>query len=70
MKTTLKNLLTAKRKSLLKSYIRHILGAGVGVALLLLTDMAPQYAVLIGAVFGPAVKWADKAEKEFGLVAK
>lgn len=70
MKTKLKNLLTAKRKALLRSYVRHILGAGVGVALVLLTDMAPQYAIVIGAVFGPAVKWAQRAEKEFGLVEK
>jgi hypothetical protein len=34
----------------------------------LLTDLAPQYAVLIGAVAAPAIKWADKTESEFGRV--
>jgi hypothetical protein len=38
----------------------------MGIALL--TDLAPQYAVLIGAVAAPAIKWADKTETEFGLV--
>jgi hypothetical protein len=36
----------------------------MGVALA--TDMSPEYAVLIGSVAAPLVKWADKAEKEFG----
>jgi hypothetical protein len=31
------------------------------------TDMAPEYAILIGSLAAPAVKWADKAEAEFGL---
>jgi hypothetical protein len=69
LKETLNAHLTPQRKALLKSYARHIAGAGVTVSLLLLTDMAPQYAVLIGAVFGPAVKWADKSEKEYGLIS-
>jgi hypothetical protein len=40
----------------------------MGVALL--TDMAPQYAIMIGAIAGPALKWADKSEKDFGLGSK
>jgi hypothetical protein len=70
MKEKLQALLTPQRQAVLRSYVRHIIGAGVGVALLLLTDLAPQYAILIGAVFGPAVKWADKAEKDFGLAVE
>jgi hypothetical protein len=66
----MKKYLTPRRIAVLKSYARHIVGAGITVALLLLTDMAPQYAVIIGAVAGPAVKWADKAEKEFGLISE
>jgi hypothetical protein len=38
----------------------------MGIALI--TDLSPQYAVLIGAVAAPAIKWADKTEEEFGLV--
>jgi hypothetical protein len=36
----------------------------MGIALL--TDMAPQYAVVIGALAAPAVKWADKHSKDYG----
>jgi len=40
----------------------------MGIALA--ADIAPEYAVLIGAIAAPAVKWADKAEKEYGLGSK
>jgi hypothetical protein len=60
--------LTNKHKAVIKSYIRAIAGAAVAMGIALLTDLAPQYAVLIGAVTAPAIKWADKTEAEFGLV--
>lgn len=60
--------LSKKHKSIAKSYIRAIAGAAVAMGIALLTDLAPQYAVLLGAVAAPAIKWADKTEAEFGLV--
>jgi hypothetical protein len=60
--------LTKKHKAVIKSYIRAIAGAAVAMGIALITDLSPQYAVLIGAVAAPAIKWADKAEEEFGLV--
>jgi len=60
--------ISKKQKAVLKSYIRAVLGAAVAMAIALLTDLAPQYAVLLGAVAAPAIKWADKTEAEFGLV--
>ena len=60
--------LTEKHKAVLKSYIRAIAGAAVAMGIALITDIAPQYAVLIGAVAAPAIKWADKTETEFGRV--
>ena len=60
--------LTKKHKAVIKSYIRAIAGAAVAMGIALITDLAPQYAVLIGAVAAPAIKWADKTETEFGLV--
>ena len=59
--------LTKKHKSIAKSYIRAIAGAAVAMGIALLTDLAPQSAVLLGAVAAPAIKWADKTEAEFGL---
>jgi hypothetical protein len=60
--------LTKKHKAIIKSYIRAIAGAAVAMGIALITDLSPQYAVLIGAVAAPAIKWADKTETEFGLI--
>jgi hypothetical protein len=60
--------ITKKQKAVVKSYIRAIAGAAVAMGIALLTDLAPQYAVLLGAVAAPAIKWADKTEAEFGRV--
>ena len=60
--------ITKKQKAVLKSYIRAIAGAAVAMGIALLTDLAPQYAVLLGAIAAPAIKWADKTEIEFGRV--
>jgi len=60
--------ITKKQKAVIKSYIRAVAGAAVAMGIALLTDLAPQYAVLLGAVAAPAIKWADKTETEFGLV--
>jgi hypothetical protein len=60
--------ITKKHKAIAKSYLRAIAGAAVAMGIALVTDLAPQYAILIGAVAAPAIKWADKTETEFGLV--
>jgi hypothetical protein len=60
--------ITKKQKAIVKSYIRAVAGAAVAMGIALLTDMAPQYAVLLGAIAAPAIKWADKTEAEFGMV--
>jgi hypothetical protein len=60
--------ITDKHKAIIKSYIRAVAGAAVAMAIALIADLSPQYAVLIGAVAAPAIKWADKTEAEFGRV--
>jgi hypothetical protein len=60
--------ISKKHKAVLKSYIRAVAGAAVAMGIALLTDLAPQYAVLLGAIAAPAIKWADKTEEEFGMV--
>ena len=62
--------LSAKQKAAFKSYFRAVLASAITLGLALAADLAPQYAIMIGAVFGPLVKWADKAESEFGLGSK
>lgn len=54
-------------KAAVKSYLRAVLASAVTMGLALLTDLAPEYAVLIGGLTAPVVKWADRAEVEFGL---
>jgi hypothetical protein len=70
MKKMLNAIKDANNKAILKSYLRAVLASAITMAIALTADMEPQYAVLIGSIAAPLVKWADKAEKEFGLVAK
>lgn len=54
-------------KAALKSYLRAVLASAVTMGIALATNVAPEYAVLIGGLTAPAVKWADRAEEDFGL---
>jgi hypothetical protein len=56
-----------KEQSMIKSYLRAVFAAAITMGIALLTDMKPEYAVLIGALAGPLAKWADKTEKEYGV---
>lgn len=62
--------LSKKQVAAIKSYLRAVLASAIVLGIALLTDMAPQYAVLIGAVAGPALKWADANEGDFGRGSK
>ena len=67
MKDLLKKLKSPKTKAALMSYLRAVLASAVTMGIALVADIAPEYAILIGALAAPAAKWADKTEKEFGL---
>ena len=67
MDKLIKKLKSKEFKAAFKSYLRAVLASAVTMGVALLTDMAPEYAILIGGLTAPAVKWADKTEKEFGL---
>lgn len=58
-----------KQLAVIKSYLRAVIASAISTGLALAVNMKPEYAVLIGALAAPAVKWADKAEREFGLVS-
>lgn len=62
--------LTEKQKKAIKSYLRAVAASAIVMGVALLTDMAPQYAIMIGALAGPAIKWADKSEADFGVGSK
>ena len=67
MKDLLKKLKSKEFKAALKSYLRAVLASAITMGLALAADFAPEYAILIGSIAGPLAKWADRAEKEFGL---
>lgn len=59
-----------KQVAVFKSYLRAVGASAVTIGIALLTDLKPEYAVLIGALAAPLAKWADKTEKEFGRGTK
>jgi hypothetical protein len=61
--------LNAKQKKALKDYGLAVVASAVTMGVALLTDMAPQYAIIIGAVAAPATKWASKNSKDYGIGA-
>jgi hypothetical protein len=63
----IKKLKSKEFKAAFKSYLRAVLASAVTMGVAFATDIAPEYAILIGSLAAPAVKWADKTEKEFGL---
>lgn len=67
MKKLTKKLKSKEFKAAAKSYLRAVLASAVTMGIALATDLAPEYAVLIGGLTAPLVKWADRAEAEFGL---
>jgi len=62
--------LSEKHKKAIKSYLHAVTASAVVMGVALLTEIAQHYAVLIGAVAAPAIKWADKHDKDFGLGSK
>jgi hypothetical protein len=66
----MKKYLSEKNIAAIKSYLRAILASAITMGIALLTDMKPEYAVLIGAVAAPLAKWADKTESEYGRGSK
>jgi len=67
MKDLLNKLKSPKSKAAFKSYLRAVLASAVTMGLALAADLAPEQAILIGSIAGPAAKWADKTEKAYGL---
>jgi hypothetical protein len=59
--------LNDKQKRALKDYGLAVLASAVTMGVALLTDMAPQYAIVIGALAAPATKWASKNSKDYGI---
>jgi len=59
-----------KQKKAIKDYGLAVLASAVTMGVALLTEMSPQYAVVIGAIAAPAVKWANRNSKDYGVGTK
>ena len=62
--------LNKKHKAAIKSYLRAVAASGITVALAIVGDMKPEYAVLLGALIAPVIKALDVKEQDFGLTEK
>lgn len=70
MKALVSKFIGPKEVAAIKSYLRAVLASAITMGIALLTDMKPEYAVLIGALAAPLAKWADKNEKSYGRGSK
>jgi len=66
MKKLVKKIKSKEFKAAFKSYLRAVLASAATMGIALATDLAPEYAILIGGLTAPIVKWADKSEADFG----
>ena len=65
--------LTKKHKAAIKSYLRAVAASGITVALAIVGDIKPEYAVLLGALIAPFIKAIDPTsskEADYGIDAK
>lgn len=62
--------LSPQLKKALKSYARGILAAATSYALTNAANVDPRLSVLVAALAGPAAKYFDKSETDFGKGSK
>jgi len=65
--------LTNKQKSAIKSYLRAVAASGITVALAIVGDVKPEYAVMLGALIAPLIKAIDPTsgkEADYGIDGK
>ena len=62
--------ITEKHKKIVVDYALAVTAAAITMGVALLTDLKPEYAVLIGALAAPATKWASKHSKDYGRGSK
>jgi hypothetical protein len=67
MKELIKKFAGPKEIAAIKSYLRALLASAITMGIALLTDLKPEYAIIIGALAAPLAKWADNTEKQYGV---
>jgi hypothetical protein len=66
MKALIEKIKTPQFKEAFKDYCLAVVASGVTLGVSFLLDFAPEYAVLIGAITAPALRWADKNSPQYG----
>jgi len=66
MKALIEKLKTPQFREAFKDYCLAVVASGVTLGVSFLLDFAPEYAVLIGAIAAPALRWADKNSPQYG----
>ena len=59
-----------KTKKAIIDYLLAVVASAVTMGIALLSNLRPEYAVLIGAVSAPAAKWASKHSHDYGINSK
>ena len=65
--------LSKKHKAAIKSYLRAVGASGITVALAIVADIRPEYAILLGSLVAPLAKAIDPnsgSEVDYGVNAK
>ena len=66
MKDLIAKIKTPEFKEAFKDYCLAVAASGVTLGVSFLLDFAPEYAMLIGAITAPALRWADKNSPQYG----
>ena len=66
MKDLIARIKSPEFKEAFKDYCLAVAASAVTMGVSLALDFAPEYAVLIGAITAPAVRWADKNSPQYG----
>ena len=66
MKALIDKIKTPQFREAFKDYCLAVAASGVTLGVSFLLDFAPEYAVLIGAITAPALRWADKNSPQYG----
>jgi hypothetical protein len=66
MEALIEKIKTPEFKEAFKDYCLAVVASGVTLGVSFLLDFAPEYAVLIGAITAPALRWADKNSPQYG----
>ena len=59
--------LSNKSKAAIKSYLRAVAASGITVALAIVGDIKPEYAVMLGALIAPVIKAIDPKDLDLGI---